>query len=388
MGKLLAILAIGLTIAHAPIAAQDPPVHVSPFKARQITPQVHLLATPEDYVGPAIGNVTVIEQSDGFVVIDSGQNAANGRAVVRSIKARSSKPVKAVAITHWHNDHPQGVSAIRDAWPNLRIIATSATEAGMLGPEANTVGFAPDPRFDVEMKKLVDQARTDLGKLLEDPATPEDRKARIRKALVTYGTFLDDYKGTYIVPPTETFEREPLLDDPQVPVRLLHLGRANTDGDLVAWLPKQEIVVTGDIVVSPTPFGFFSFPGDWIATIDKIKALGFKTLIPGHGEPMADGSYLDKLQVAIAAIRAKVAPLAKQGVPLEEVKKTLDLSKEGEAFGNTTRVRSNFKSLFADPMIANVYKEALAQPIVQGEDNPKPAYSHTPPKPRSLKHPT
>ena len=40
-----------------------------------------------------------------------------------------------------------------------------------------------------------------------------------------------DIRGTYLVLPTETFERELLLDDPIRPVRLIHPGRANTDGD-------------------------------------------------------------------------------------------------------------------------------------------------------------
>ena len=43
-------------------------------------------------------------------------------------------------------------------------------------------------------------------------------------------------------------------------MRLRFLGRANTEGDAIAWLPRQRIVMTGDVVVSPTPFGFFSFP--------------------------------------------------------------------------------------------------------------------------------
>ena len=51
--------------------------------AIEVTPKVHLLTTPDDYFGPAIGNVILIEQSNGFVVVDSGLNAANGRAVVR-----------------------------------------------------------------------------------------------------------------------------------------------------------------------------------------------------------------------------------------------------------------------------------------------------------------
>ena len=68
-------------------------------------------------LGPAISNVSIIEQSDGIVVIDSGATAADGRRIVAFVRSLTDKPVKAVVITHWHNDHPLGISAIRDAWP-------------------------------------------------------------------------------------------------------------------------------------------------------------------------------------------------------------------------------------------------------------------------------
>ena len=176
----------------------------------------------------------------------------------RSSTTRGSltpKPIKAVAITHWHNDHPQGVSAIRDAFPNVRIIATSATEAGMLGPEAAAGRLPARSRsWKRSSTKQVDAVqRAACSKLLDDPATTA-RPARADQegAGGLRRNSWRDYRGTYIVPPTETFERELVLDDPNVPVRLMHLGRANTDGDLIAWLPQQKIVATGDIVVAPT----------------------------------------------------------------------------------------------------------------------------------------
>ena len=117
-----ALLLIVATCGSIPgaVSAGVPIVNVQPFTAREISPEVHLLSTPPDYYGPAIGNVSIIEQQDGFVLVDSGLSVGNGRTIVDYIRARSSKPVKAVMITHWHNDHPQGVSAIRDAWPKVR----------------------------------------------------------------------------------------------------------------------------------------------------------------------------------------------------------------------------------------------------------------------------
>ena len=374
-----------LLLAAAPVSAQT--VDVAPFVAHEIAPRIHLLSTPDDYYGPAIGNVVLIEQRDGFVLVDSGLNAGNGRAVVRYASSLSPKPIKAVMITHWHNDHPQGISSIRDAYPKVRIIATRQTEAGMLGPEAFDIGYAPGPKWDGAMNTLIAKNKEQLQKLLEAPDTAPDRKERIRKALVQYDRFAGDFAGSYIVPPSETFERQLLIDDPEMPVQILYLGRANTEGDAIAWLPKQKVVATGDIVVSPIPFGFGSYSGDWIETIGKIKALGFTTLIPGHGLPQSDSSYLDRLIAALTDLRTQIAPYAKAGMPVDEVKKKVDFSKSIDTFGTTQRSRVNTQALFFDPMTGSVYRELRGEPIVQGEGSPEPDVPRdTPPKPSSKHH--
>jgi glyoxylase-like metal-dependent hydrolase (beta-lactamase superfamily II) len=356
--------AAGPSAAMAAIAVVD----VQPFTARAISPEVHLLSTPQDYYGPAIGNVSIIEQQDGFVVVDSGLTAGNGRTIVSYVRARSRKPVKAVAITHWHNDHPQGVSAIREAWPKVRIIATEETKKGMLGPElGELVGLEPGAQYVERVRKLNAEQQATLDKLIADPATAPDRVERAKKAKLHFAAFAETYAGTHVVPPTETFTTEVRIDDPATPVEIKFLGRANTAGDAVVWLPKQRIVMSGDMVVWPTPFGFFSFPGDWVQTLGKLKALGYRTLIPGHGEPQTDTAYIDQLIGSIEDIRSQVGPLARQGLSLEEVGKRVDFSRYRDLFGTTERQKTLFKAYWTDPMTENAWKEAKGLPIKQGE---------------------
>lgn len=357
-----------LLAASAPAAGEVPAVDVKPFTAREISPEVHLLATPQDYYGPAIGNVSIIEQRDGFVLVDSGLSAGNGRTIVNYIKARSQKPVKAVVVTHWHNDHPQGVSAIRDAWPKVRIIASEETKKGMLGPElGELVGLEPGPQYDERVRKLNADQQVTLDKLIADPATAPDRVERAKKAKLDFAVFAESYSGTHVVPPTETFTEGLRIDDPTVPVEIKFLGRANTAGDAVVWLPRQRIAMSGDMVVWPTPFGFFSFPSDWIQTLGRLKGLGYRTLIPGHGEPQTDTAYIDLLIGSIEDIRAQVGPLAKQGLSLEEVSKRTDFSRYRDLFGKTERMKTLFKAYWTDPMTENAWKEAKGLPINQGE---------------------
>lgn len=350
----------------SPVPVQAHPV-LTPFTAREIAPGIHMLATPPDYLGPATGNVTVIEQADGVVLVDSGAGAAHGRRVVRFVRTITDKPVKAVLITHWHNDHPLGVSEIRAAWPRVRVISTARTRAGLLGPASTTVGPRPDERFDTMILNQISESLPRIRALRANPENSDAQRERYDRMARELQEWSTDYRGTYLVPPTEIFAERLVLADADRPVEFLFLGRANTDGDAVAWLPRQRIVATGDVVVAPTPFGFFSFPESWIGVLERLKGMNFAVLIPGHGEPQSDTAYLDRLIATIGDIRAQVGPLARQGLSLDEVRERVDFSAQTAIFGTTPRQRLQFEGYWLRPMTENAWLEARGDPIVQGE---------------------
>ena len=206
-----------------------------------------------------------------------------------------------------------------------------------------------------------------------NPANTDAQRERYDRMAREMRAFGTDFRGTYLVPPTETFTDSLLIDDAERPVRLMFLGRANTEGDAIAWLPRQRIVMTGDVVVSPTPFGFFSFPEGWVGVLERLKSLDYVLLVPGHGEPQADAVYLDRLITTIGDIRAQVGPLARQGLSLEEVRERVDFSAQTEIFGTTPRLRLGFESYWLSPMVENAWKEARGDRIVQGDGVSTPA---------------
>lgn len=366
MRTIVAAALLAVTLAR-PAAAQTPADQaLAPFTARELVPGVRLLALPPDYSGPAIGNVIAIEQRDGYVLIDSGATAGHGRIVAGYIRSLGTKPVKAIVFTHWHNDHPLGASEIRKLWPKVRIISTAATKAALLSPAVQAAGPRPDDRNDVFIYNQVSASLATIAVRKADPATSDEQRVRYDRMAAALNDFAASYHGTYVVPPTETFTDRLLLDDPDRPVELRFLGRANTAGDAVAWLPKQRVVMTGDIVVSPVPFGFYSYPADWLQTIARLKALDFALLVPGHGEPQTDTAYLDKLAATISDIRAKVGPLVAQGLSLDEVRKRVDFVEQTTIFGTTPRLKAGFESLWLAPMVENAWREAKGLPIVQG----------------------
>lgn len=337
------------------------------YEASKLADGVWLFASPEPFHVQPYGNVVAVEQADGFVLFDSGGTPAGAARILDMLAALSPKPVKAVIVSHWHGDHINGLRTIQQRWPQVRTIATNATRRTLTDPKVARFMPTGDTASDDAIRRNVEgavghlrtqAARTDL------PEAVRAGNAQGARELQHYG---QELLGGAMLVPAEGFDDRLLIDDPQRPVELRFLGRANTDGDAIAWLPRQKIVMSGDIVVSPIPYGFGSYPNDWEATLAALKAFDFKMLVPGHGMVMKDATYLDRLSTLIAETRAKVAPMVSRGLSLDDVQKQIDLSAQAQMFSGGDAFRSRiFDQYWRQPFVASVFKEARGEPIIQG----------------------
>jgi glyoxylase-like metal-dependent hydrolase (beta-lactamase superfamily II) len=347
-------------------ALNAPTGHLEVIEA--LEPGIWLIRQAEPFQLRPVGNVTVIEQADGLILIDSGGSPGSGRRVAALVRSISDKPVKAVLVTHWHNDHPLGLPANQAAWPGARIVTHSRTRDHLLGPPmAATPQGAPDPAVDAQIDEQVKGSEDFLRRNAEDSSLSAEERAGYARTLAGFATLRDDMAGSFVVPPTETFDERLVIDDPERPVEFLHLGRASTDGDAIVWLPLQRIVAAGDIVVSPIPFGFGSYPADWIETLGRLKALNFSILVPGHGLPQRNASYVDRLIDLIAEVRSQVAPLAAQGLELDAVRERVDFGTQKALFaGDDPWLGHWFDRYWVRPMTESAWREARGLEIVQG----------------------
>lgn len=370
--SLLAVVGALFFLSAAPASAQsDGPIPADGYYEiiERAAPGVWLIRQEKPFHLQPIGNVVVIEQSDGLVLVDSGGSPGSGRRIVSLVRSVSGKPVKAVVVTHWHGDHPLGLSAIRDAWPGLEVIATQTTNERLTGEsmEAYPKG-APDAALEAAFLERLDGVGGFLDQTLASADLSEPDRAGWSAAKRMFTQYRRDVAGLYLVPPTRTYVDRLVLKDRVRPVEVRFLGRANTDGDSVVWLPRQRIVATGDLLVAPIPFGFGSYPADWLAALDAVRALRPKLVIPGHGAAMRDLAYLERVSQLIRTTRERVAPMAVEGLPLEEVQARVDLSDQADAFvGSDPWLRRWFKSYWTTPFVESAWKEARGEPILQGK---------------------
>jgi glyoxylase-like metal-dependent hydrolase (beta-lactamase superfamily II) len=157
---------------------------------------------------------------------------------------------------------------------------------------------------------------------------------------------------TYVVPDS-TFDARMTLYMGTEEIQLMYLGRAHTAGDVVMWLPREGIVATGDIVTTPIPLMPSAYTRDYVDVLTRLKGLGFKTLVPGHGAIESNTQYLDLLIDLLDTVSAQMHALVAQGLPQEKAIASIDFSAVEKRFTHGDAFLTNrFKDYVADGALA------------------------------------
>lgn len=247
-----------------------------------------------------------------------------------------------------------GIQAFVAAYPGVEIVAHRNTREELVarnpGAEARVHAGTGEVRASLAERLAGDEAmskreRQRLGRFLEDGELLDREYARIRS-----------------VTPTLTFEHTLTLHSGGRTLQLLHLGRGNTAGDIVLWLPDERIVATGDLVVRPTPYGFGSYPAEWGETLRRIQALDYALLIPGHGEPQRDTGYVDLLIETMDLVAAQMSTLVAEGADQEAAAARLDFSSvEARFTGGDPFLAERFAAWFKRPIARAAYLQATGE---------------------------
>lgn len=98
----------------------------------------------------------------------------------------------------------------------------------------------------------------------------------------------DKAEGTFVAAATQTFEESHTIEMGDFIIEVLHLGPAHGAGDTQVWLPKQSLVIAGDMAFHERMLPIFedTIVADWIETWENgFEALKATYVIPGHGHP-------------------------------------------------------------------------------------------------------
>lgn len=137
----------------------------------------------------------------------------------------------------------------------------------------------------------------------------EERGFRILEGMQQLN--LEKAEGTYLQGPTETFSDEYIVELGDYRIEVRYLGPSHSAGDVVVWLPNQDLVIAGDMAFHERMLPIFedTYILDWLETWDnEFEALEATYVIPGHGHPTNmdqvrryTKGYLEYLRAQIAA---------------------------------------------------------------------------------------
>ena len=306
------------------------------------------------------GNTTVIIGDRQVFVVDTGFLPSAAREDIAQIRQWTNKPVSFVLNTHFHNDHNFGNRIYMDAFPALTVIAHVETKKEMdrFGP-----GSLRREEKDSYGNEKTLQTMLETGKMQDGRVLSDEDKKEIRDLLAQAPKIIAELKNVQFQSATLTFEHGFSVDLGNRELQVKFLGRGNTPGDAVVYLPKEKVVVAGDLVDYPLPNVFDGYPSEWSQTLQNLAQLDANTIVPGHGPILRDKTYIyllrDLMQSAVDQVNEKLrqtAPAMFQTV--DDVKGSVDLTPFRQRFaGNDTDLAAAFDNV-TTRLVRLVFDEA------------------------------
>ncbi len=225
-------------------------------------------------------NSGVIIGDDSVMIVEAQATPRLANKVIECVRSVTDKPITHVVLTHYHA---------------VRVLGASA--------------------FGAQQVIMGEKARAmvaERGK--EDWDSEFQRFPRL-------------FEGHESIPgltyPTTTFTDRMTVYLGKRRIDLMHLGRAHTAGDIVVYVPDQNVMFTGDIVEyhSACYCGDGHFH-DWPGTLERIRGFDLDAIAPGRGDALVGkemvNAALDSTKDFVRSTYSPAARVALRGGTLKE----------------------------------------------------------------------
>jgi len=233
------------------------------------------------YTAEGDPNTGVVIGDDAVMVLDAQATPLMARDVIAKIRSVTDKPIKYVALSHYHA---------------ARVLGASAYGADEIIVSQDT--------YDL----IVERGEQDFK-------SETERFPRL-------------FRGVDSIPgltwPSMAFKGEMTVWMGTREVRLLQLGRGHSKGDTVIWMPKEKVLFSGDLVeYGATPYTGDAYLTDWPRTLERLAELGPAALVPGRGDalttPKTCVEAIDGTRAFLTTMFESVKEGRQAGLDLKEI---------------------------------------------------------------------
>ena len=270
-------------------------------------------------------NSVVIINDEDVLLVDSNSTPAAAWVLREELRTITEKPVKYVVNTHFHFDHAHG----NQIWgPDVELIGHEFTREALSDADAifasrTYQGFTGGVPARVE----------DLRRRVNAEQDP-DAKARLEAQLQVQESYQDALAEVSPTPPRVTLDRKMTLYRGGREIQLMFLGRGHTGGDLVVYLPDEQILCSGDLLVENLVYMGDGYVDEWDDTLDQFRGLDYEITLPGHGAPFTGTDKIDNFQAYLRDFWSKATALRSQGLSAEQAAERIDMTNHSTNYGN------------------------------------------------------
>src|SRR5207248_1056190 len=104
-------------------------------------------------------------------------------------------------------------------------------------------------------------------------------KPELKPLLEEDKAFFEAKRNVHLVLPNVTFNDRLAIELGERHIEVLNYGRGVTPGDTFVYLPKERVLLLGDLIVNPITFALSGFPTEWLRVLEKVDALDASIIV-------------------------------------------------------------------------------------------------------------
>ncbi len=155
-------------------------------------------------------------------------------------------------------------------------------------------------------------------------------------------------RGLKVTLPDITFDHRLSIHLGSQLLELIFVGHCHSPGDIIVYLPKEEIVFAGDLLLHKNHPNIRDGNMDnWIKALDLIYELPVETIVPGHGGIIRSKEECRVIKEYFLKVKNKVEEEVKQGKNLADIKRDFSLP-EYRDWGKTKWLPLNIEKIYRE----------------------------------------
>jgi len=301
----------GLVMAPGPVpaAAQSPfptrafslTTEQTVYPLRRLAPGVYAVLGDSGQGAEGRPNAGFVDTPEGVLAIGGLASPAQARAVIRTLRQETPRPIRYLVLYAHHPDMMFGAIEFKRAGaaivahPDTRVLAAEAGPDQMVADWDRVVGLQELLGFE-------------FANAPDRPVTASDTLRLGGRELV-----------------------------------VIHPGTAHSAGDLMLWLPRERVLFAGDILLEDgVTMVVDGNSRVLLRTLDLIDSLGPRVVVPGHGRILPDPRALtDLTRRYLAGLRDSMRAEVKRGTSMRRAVERMPPADPGRPVTLHSRMRRN-----------------------------------------------